>query len=516
MELSKGINVFVGRNGAGKSTVLKSAYLLQGSEQESNFPNVFMQGSIRVGEPKGEVRILLSDPNKKQLRCLKPEFDIQGWSPEFFFSATRDRLTITMRKNNPATDTMAVNLPICAQREPDNFIYPYFSRRKPSKYQLVINRQSETIVEEVPAHLPAKIDRLLYPQHSGFRDFQQICSDCLGFQIVTATHNEGKEAGIMVSDQTILPIDKMGEGTPALLALITHLCVAKGKLFVIEELENDLHPAALKALLEFIIIKSAENQFIVSTHSNIVLRVLGGAPGSRIFAFKMHADSDTLIPTSTSTLLDDNPESRIRLLQDLGYDPSDLYLYDAYLILEESSAERLIRDFIVPHMFPRLQGRLKTISASGVSKIVPAFSDYHRLFVYLHTSPQYHDKAWAVVDAGPEGEKAMAELKNKFKDWDPSRFRCLAQSQFEAYYPTPFKEEVEQTLALPKGPEKNQQKGKLAEAVTVWSLQHAEDAKQWFTNNAADLLTILQQIQRTLNPNPQPSTLNSQPSDIPG
>jgi len=63
----------------------------------------------------------------------------------------------------------------------------------------------------------------------------------------------------------------MGEGLANIVALLSELAVNSGKLFLIEMPENDLHPQALKALLDLILESSKRNQFIISTHSNIVV-----------------------------------------------------------------------------------------------------------------------------------------------------------------------------------------------------------------------------------------------------
>jgi len=498
IQLSKGINILVGPNNAGKSIILRSAYLLQGPESDPNSQSAFLQQTARVGTQDGEVRLLLADAQKKQLNCLRPEFDMAGWTPEFLFLRKQNQISFAMRKNNPPTEFVGCSQPICRQREPENFIYPYFSRRKPSTFDLGINRQNETVIEETFTHLPAKIDRLSNPRHFGYKPFEEICSRCLNLPISTATHQSGKEVGLMLTDGTLLSVDKMGEGTPGILSLLSHLCVAKGKLFLIEELENDIHPKALKALLEFIISKSSENQFLISTHSNIVLKLLGGASDAHVFSIEMKVDPADQVPTSTCTLLDDAPESRLRLLEDLGYEPSDLYFYDAYLVLEESSAERVIRDLILPRMFPKLQGRLRTIAAGGISKVEPCFHDFHRLFVYLHTAPQYRNRAWAAVDAGAEGELVVSRLKDKFKTWDLTRFKCFAAAKFEEYYPPTFRADVERVLALSNDLECTKEKGKLAEAVVAWGLEHPQDAIQWFNDSAKDVVALLADIQQTL------------------
>src|SRR5665811_2128314 len=79
IHLSQRINLFVGPNNSGKAGILKSAYLLQGFEHNPNFLGMFLQKSVRFGTENPEVRLLLADPNKKQLRCLAKDFDIKAW-----------------------------------------------------------------------------------------------------------------------------------------------------------------------------------------------------------------------------------------------------------------------------------------------------------------------------------------------------------------------------------------------------------------------------------------------------
>jgi hypothetical protein len=80
--------------------------------------------------------------------------------------------------------------------------------------------------------------------------------------------------------------------------LIIYLATAKNKLFLIEELENDIHPEALKQLLELIIEKSDGNQFIITTHSNIVMKYLGACEETKILQVTMELNKDG-IPTSS-------------------------------------------------------------------------------------------------------------------------------------------------------------------------------------------------------------------------
>jgi hypothetical protein len=99
---------------------------------------------------------------------------------------------------------------------------------------------------------------------------------------------------------------------------------------------------ALKALLDLIEQSASRNQFLISTHSNIVVRHLGAIPDSHLFY--VHAEPGVLPPTATVQPVDHTTEARIAALRDLGYRFSDFDLWDDWLILEESSAERIIRD----------------------------------------------------------------------------------------------------------------------------------------------------------------------------
>src|SRR5262249_19596834 len=153
--------------------------------------------------------------------------------------------------------------------------------------------------------------------------------------------------GIPVGKHDFIYVEDMGEGVSSLLGLIASLCMADGNLLLIEEPENDIHPEGLKALLRSIVEKSANNQFIVSTHSNIVTKHLGAAPGGKVFKVELNYQPGQ-VPTSTIEEIPGTPEARIDVLRELGYELYDFDLWNGWLILEEASAERIIRDYLIP------------------------------------------------------------------------------------------------------------------------------------------------------------------------
>ncbi|MBI3234034.1 MAG: ATP-binding protein [Bacteroidetes bacterium] len=114
----------------------------------------------------------------------------------------------------------------------------------------------------------------------------------------------------------------MGEGVANILGLIVDLCIADEKIFLIEEPENDIHPKALKTLLNLIIEKSTTNQFFISTHSNIVAKYLGSVSDAKLFNItnnERDSEREKLF-ISRIEVVPNNHEARRRVLEDLGYE----------------------------------------------------------------------------------------------------------------------------------------------------------------------------------------------------
>jgi hypothetical protein len=313
----------------------------------------------------------------------------------------------------------------------------------------------------------------------------------------------GNEPGIYTTTSSMIPLRSMGDGVANIVGFIVILLTENNKLFLVEELENDIHPKALKKLLNLIIEKSVNNQFVISTHSNIVLKYLGAVPESKIFYidWKPHVEINGIqenIPTSTIKEIENKPENRMEILDRLGYDFLDFELFNSYLILEESSAEYLIRDFLIPNFVPSLYGKIKTIAAKGVQDLVPRVQDFNRLFVFLHLTPIYYKKAWVIADGDASGLKCINELQKVFKTWPKNHFLNLSKNNIEEYYPNIFQEKVKTALEIEHGPKKQEAKTALLKEVMQWALTNREDAIKEFENSAIEIIEILREINKIL------------------
>jgi hypothetical protein len=290
----------------------------------------------------------------------------------------------------------------------------------------------------------------------------------------------------------------MGEGVANLLGLIVDLCMAENKLFLIEEPENDIHPKALKKLLNLIAEKSANNQFIITTHSNIVAKYLGALTDSKLFSVSM--DFEIRIPTSHIEEIPNTPEARRNVLEDLGYDLFDFDLWSAWLILEESSAESIIKEFLIPWFAPDLQSKIRTFSARTLDEVESKFEDFNNLFVFLHLQPAYKNLAWVIVDGGEKEAGIIEKLKKTYtrSGWNANNFLQFSEHDFERYYPTKFKEEIDNVLKQPSGKHKQKDKTAILEQVKTWCKENPEEAKLGFQESASEVIEILQKIEFTL------------------
>ena len=482
INFSKRVNVFVGANNSGKSTLLNCILAMQQKE-------VLGPQDVSIGMNSGKVKIFYDGhhtgfrPHVKNL-----ELNLIGkW--------------VNIHKHGGTTDYRHIS-----RQEPNNLIYPYLSRRKVDEYEELVDEKFVNSVTGTFKHLSLKIDRLTtYPANE---EYINACKNILGFVVSSQTKGKGKQAVFQISPLKHIPLTSMGEGVPNIVGLITDLCVAKDRIFLIEEPENDIHPKALKSLLNLIVSKSTNNQFFISTHSNIVMKYLGGIEDSKLFHVSINREeilkNNTFI--SKATEISKNPEDRKKVLEDLGYDFLDFDLWKGWLFLEESSAEVIIRDHLIRWFCPKLQYKLRTFSAGSISQIVPKFEEFNKLFVFLHLQPTYKNKVWVIIDEGDSEKEIIDRLKRMYtpSGWDESHFDQFSEHDFENYYPNIFQDKVDRILKLPKNNKRDKQlireeKRLLLNEVKNWIKNNESLAKAEFRESAKEVIKKLKRINKNMS-----------------
>lgn len=474
------VNVLIGPNNAGKTSILKALHLIQVSSG-----NIYPD--VRVGNTNTQVTIGLVD-----IQNIVPWGDIASSGLLKIIANTADRISGNISLNLTGSPGGNYNLGQLPNIVPNHFIVPYLSKRKTATYHEDVRMSNALQVSTGMEYLSAKLARIANPEFPGYMPYSKTCKAILGFVVTAIPSANGQRPGAYLPNGEPIFIDQMGEGVPNIVALLAELALAKGKLFLIEEPENDIHPQALKALLDLIVESSKSNQFVVSTHSNIVVRHLAALANSKLY--NITTELGKMPPVARIRAIEPTVEARLDVLRELGYSFSDFDLWDGWLILEESSAERIIRDYLIPWFVPRL-ARVRTLAVGGVNQVEPTFDDFHRLVRFTHLEEAYQNAAWVRVDGDKVGSEIISRLQERYSTWKSDRFGCFSKAQFENYYPLDFAEQINEVLALTERPARREAKRKLLNEVRAWLDKDEQRGRAALAKSAADVISDLKLIE---------------------
>ena len=235
---SKNINIFVGPNNSGKSTILNALSLL--SRQ------TFTMSDVSLNKVNGRIEVFVKDyESVAQLSEITNHPDI--YSNSIHLVLNQGNIYYQIPRKNDTNTSNALNYRPIPSIEPNNIIYPYLSKRKVVAYSEEINSSASNNVTGNFQNLFAKVDRLSNPHFlPGFVEYQEACENIIGFPITAIPSEGGKKAALIVKNLQHIPLTSMGEGVANLLGLIVDLCIAENQIFLIEEPENDIHPKTFK------------------------------------------------------------------------------------------------------------------------------------------------------------------------------------------------------------------------------------------------------------------------------
>jgi len=502
LQLSKGVNVLVGKNNAGKSTLQQAVLCLQTNQQV-----LFSQINevVRIGTPTSTVHIHLRDIEAAYFNTEGISNGDQG-NLTIQFTPSGQVQTFTPEGEGSATIT---DLKPITNQEPNNFILPYTLKRFGRGFENLrsgsTQPQPEFVLESLTL-LANKIQPLTQATHPYHVRFDELCMSLIGSPMGIIEGPYGYLPGIYAGQNGSIPLSQMGDGVPNILGLIVHLLKAERKLFIIEELENSINPEPLKLLLEEIkrSAKERHNQFLISTHNNIVLQTLASEADCNIIEVTQAQIKPGDVPESSCVQIErDDVEARRRVLANLGYSLADSEMFDGWLILEESSAETVIRRFLIPQFVPKLINVLGIIAAMGYIQAENQFTVLAQNFLYLHLTPAYKKKIWVIIDAGEDESQVVERLRNSFKGWPPEHFDQFGKHNFEEYYPSCFQDEVKKILNLPvnsneKKKKKQEAKKELLLKVMEWIEEDINRAEREFASSAQEVIAKLKNIENRL------------------
>lgn len=481
LRLADKFNLIVGQNNSGKSTLLKGVLQLQGMGLDGK--------DVRPLVANAWLSILLGDVRPTD------SFQVGGHQqPSTRYSCAF--LGNGYNYNDYPIINVGVSQPIFHSTRPYHHLVPFIAKRKASGFSEAMNAGAFAQITGTLGNLYLNIDTLATAGHPYHEDYLSACQNILGLKITTQHSAGGKVAGFYIDADNFVALDRMGDGVTEIVALITELCLARNKIFVLEEPETNLHPKGLKALLNLARASSEHNQFIIATHSNVVVRELGGEEESKVFG--VYRDSD--IPNSPSRVeeVERTPAGHMQLLRELGYEFTDFSLHEGWLFLEESSAEQIVRDILIPSFVPKLRGRLRTFSAAGVDNLEPTVAEFRRLITFVHLQPVYEGRIWVRADGDEAGVRVITKMQGVFPNLGADALAYFEQPQFEHYYPVKFADAIVQTLAVTDKRQRRDAKAVLLNQVVEWTSNNADEAKVAWADSAVEVIKMLKAVAKKI------------------
>lgn len=473
-------NIFVGKNNSGKSSLLKALLTFQGFPFDHNDirpSDASLPSYVTIKLEQIETSDVIHygrDPERNELRLL---MYLRGQNSEPY-----GHPLVQVNPGQPAFPT----------HRPYHNIVPFLARRKATKFAHDVSLGAQSQVSGTLESLYSRIDSLAtygHPDHDKFRD---AVARIVGIPITMKASSQGKEAGFYFDRDNFVTLERMGDGVSEMVALIVELCTEQKKIFVLEEPETNLHPSGLKALLGLVRHASENNQFFIATHSNVVVRELGGMDGGKVF--RVFRDGDAPANASKVEEVEKTPFAHITLLRELGYDFADFELFEGWLFLEEASAETIFRDVLIPMFTPELRGRLRSYSSGGATNLEPSVSEFRRLIVFVHLEPVYAKRLWVRADGDDTGVKAILDLRQAFPGFTENALKTFRKSDFELYYPHKFQASIQDVLVDTNKQSRRRRKYELLRDVLAWSKANWDEARSAWEASAIEPIELLKSI----------------------
>ncbi len=342
--------ILVGRNGAGKSTVLEALYLISAWLNEFDDIRRISKYDYLVSRRGGrgkwgdtsyvlwysmdtskEVRIAIKFRNKWRELLVYPNISPPAWL--VIDECIRGALPTSLRAHSLVS--FSEGSAYLAERPPRSLasldrekVLQYFRRCYPVFVEVL---SSTLLIDESLLHSPEVVEKYSWPKVLAKRLDKEVVKvvreefevDAEG---LTYAPVGGSIALLLQLSNTSVRIDDLGDGARHAILMMLLLLATKPKLVLIEEPESKLHPRGMKVLTKAILkyVKEYGAQLIVSTHSLEFVRVgteLAKELSIESSIIHLERSRDGELITRKLTQPD------LKLLTDLGIDPRFLDMF---------------------------------------------------------------------------------------------------------------------------------------------------------------------------------------------
>lgn len=358
------INVIIGKNNSGKSTLIDLIAFLTGKNDG------FLNNGRNGASPVVQISTILKDDTISSIFKNNERSSQLGGRSNYLYgqrfldkyytyklagNRTKEYVEIEDDCDPPAlryiqvlTDHLKIPLDgkklckISAERD----IVPEASN---TDLNLLSNGTGATNYIQQIINRTDKDSRLI--ENELLKELNDIVRPDIDFTRILVQLNNNNNWEIFFEDgaKNRVALSKMGSGVKTILLVLLNLIVrpkvenTQGSLFVFtfEELENNLHPSLQRRLFQYInsYSKKKSSYFFLTTHSNVVIDIFGTNKDAQI----IHVTHDGTEATTSSIL---SMEATKSVLSDLGVKASDLLQSNGIIWVEGPSDRNYINKWI--------------------------------------------------------------------------------------------------------------------------------------------------------------------------
>ncbi|HTF06461.1 MAG TPA: AAA family ATPase [Bacteroidia bacterium] len=243
IQLSRGINILVGKNNSGKSTIIRAAYCLQTGHNSQSIEvrklAKFGQIDIQLKEITVKERNLFNHKSAATYKTFDSrqtifiELSDKNKRSGYYFPSKLLRKNKRGEMLPPDNDKLVEFKDFSDSEASGNFIYPYLAKRKTDYYEGQGGKDEMYRVSENFRNLASKIAKISSPANALSEEFNRLCLDILQFKIgtIAGEGNNNFDVGIMIRDGETISLRAIGEGVANILGLIVILLTENNKLF---------------------------------------------------------------------------------------------------------------------------------------------------------------------------------------------------------------------------------------------------------------------------------------------
>lgn len=294
----RAINLFVGKNNSGKTSVLEALFLLAGISNPQLTVNINRFRDYFIEIDDNNFRLLFKDLNFEQAISLQASLNEHSRSlnirPHFKNSISDKSKTVSRSEFDDIENNLSASIqPTVNGLILDFEIKKKHEHRKSHKSSIVLvsgsgaevsqpNNYRETISavflnpRTINQGLDAKVDKLLIEKQE-----EKLVSVLKKIDNKIEDISLGAN-GIIYCDiglERLVPINVMGDGIRRLLAIVASIASVTNGLIFIDEVDNGFHYSTLKVLWDTITEASKQYnvQVFASSHSEECIRALNAS-----------------------------------------------------------------------------------------------------------------------------------------------------------------------------------------------------------------------------------------------